>query len=143
MDNCCKKNCNVSKKCSLRHEALNNKGVSRKFKKSYKLEEVQEWKAKKEGSLLQLWHQRPFCQKMSQKKQIWKNKFKGSSQVAITSKTELFVTTLSIFSICKDAWFVDYGTSQHLIFKKKIFSTFEEFTLNHKMYFGNNNIKYV
>jgi len=30
--NRCKKNCNVSEKCNLRHEALNDKGVLRSSK---------------------------------------------------------------------------------------------------------------
>ncbi len=47
--------------------------------------------------------------------------------------------TLSIFAICKDAWFVDFKASQHLTFQKEVFSTFEEFTLSHKIYLGDNN----
>jgi hypothetical protein len=48
------------------------------------------------------------------------------------------VTTLFIFSVCKDAWFIHFGTSQPLTFQKEVFSTFEEFTLNHKVYLGDN-----
>jgi len=46
------------------------------------------------------------------------------------------VTILSISSIYKDAWIINFGTSQHLTFQKEVFSTFEEFTLNHKIYLG-------
>ncbi len=46
---------------------------------------------------------------------------------------------LSISLVCKDAWFIDYGGSQHLTFQKQIFSTFEEFSLNHKVYLGDDN----
>ncbi len=46
------------------------------------------------------------------------------------------MTILSISSVCKDAWFINFGTSQHLTFQKEVFSTFEEFTLNHKIYLG-------
>jgi len=49
------------------------------------------------------------------------------------------VITLSNFSICKDAWFVDSKASQHLIFRKEVFSTFKEFTLSHKIYLEHNN----
>jgi len=49
------------------------------------------------------------------------------------------VIALSIFAICKDARFVDSKASQHLIFQKEVFSTFEEFTLSHKIHLGNNN----
>jgi hypothetical protein len=49
------------------------------------------------------------------------------------------VIVLSIFTICKDAWFVDSKASQHLTFRKEVFSTFEHFTFNHKIYLGDNN----
>lgn len=64
-------------------------------------------KSKREKKNLQLWHQRPFCEKKVTKKKDWKNKLKGSSQVATTSKIEFLMTTLSIYAIYKDAWFVD------------------------------------
>ncbi len=143
MENCCKKNCNVSKKCTLRHETLNDKGVFRKFKRVINWRKFKNEKQKKKGAYYNCGIKGHFVRKCHKKKQGWNNKFKGSSLVAIASKNELLVTTLSISSICKDAWFVDYGASQHLIFKKKIFSTFEEFTLSHKIYFGNNSTEYV
>jgi hypothetical protein len=49
------------------------------------------------------------------------------------------VTTLFIFTIFKDAWFVDSKASQHLTFQKEVFSTFEEFIWSHKVYFEDNN----
>jgi len=51
--------------------------------------------------------------------------FKGSSQVATKKNIELLVIVLSIFLVCRDAWFIDFGTLQHLTFQKEIFSTFE------------------
>jgi hypothetical protein len=71
---------------------------------------------------------------------IGKNKFNGFSQVATIRKIELLVTSLSIFLICRDAWFINFRTSQHLTFQKEVLSTFEEFTLNHKVNLGDNNI---
>jgi hypothetical protein len=51
------------------------------------------------------------------------------------------VTIFLIYEIRRDAWFVDFGASQHLTFNlKEVFSTFEEFTLNHKVYLENNNM---
>ncbi len=50
------------------------------------------------------------------------------------------MTTLFISSVCKDAWFINFGTSQHLTFQKEVFSTFEEFILNHKVYLGDNSM---
>ncbi len=47
---------------------------------------------------------------------------------------------LSISLVCKDAWFIDYEASQHLTFQKEVFSTFEEFSLNHKVYLGDDNM---
>jgi hypothetical protein len=44
-----------------------------------------------------------------------KNKFKGSSQIAIVNKIVL-VIALSISLVCKDAWFIASGASQHLTF---------------------------
>jgi hypothetical protein len=61
-----------------------------------------------------------------------------SSQVATTNKIKLLMTTLFIVVVCRDLWFVDSGTSQHLTFQKEIFSTFEKFPLNHKIYLRNN-----
>jgi len=46
---------------------------------------------------------------------------------------------LSILTIYKNIYFIDFWVSQHLNFQKEIFSTFEEFILIHKIYFGNNN----
>jgi hypothetical protein len=48
---------------------------------------------------------------MSPKKKDWKNKLKGSSQMATTSKIERFMTTLFIYVIYKDTWFVESETS--------------------------------
>jgi hypothetical protein len=45
----------------------------------------------------------------SRKKKIWKNKFKGFSQIDTISKIELVVIFLSISAICRDAWFIDFG----------------------------------
>jgi hypothetical protein len=45
--------------------------------------------------------------------------------------------------ICKDTWFINFRTSQHFTFQKEVFSTFEEFSLGHKVYFGKNNILYM
>lgn len=50
------------------------------------------------------------------------------------------MTILSIYAIYGDAWFVDSETSQHLTFQKEVFSTYEEFTSSHKMYFENNSM---
>jgi hypothetical protein len=78
---------------------------------------------------------------LSQEETILKTKFKGFPQVTSTSKTELLVTVFLIHEICRDAWFVDFGASQHLTFNlKEVFSTFEEFTLNHKVYLEDNNM---
>jgi hypothetical protein len=63
--------------------------------------------------------------------------------VAWTSKTKLLVTVFFIYEIWRDAWFVDFRASQHLTFQKEIFSTFEEFTLNHKVYLEGNNMRDV
>jgi hypothetical protein len=49
-------------------------------------------------------------------------------------KVELLVITLSIFVILKDIWFIDFRASQHFTFQNDIFSTFEEFILNHAKY---------
>jgi hypothetical protein len=68
-----------------------------------------------------------------------KNKFKGSSQVGIVNKIVL-VIALSISLVCNDAWFIDFEASQHLTFQKEIFSSFEEFSLNHKVYLGDENM---
>jgi hypothetical protein len=68
-----------------------------------------------------------------------KNKFEGFSQIIITIKIKLLVTILSISTIFKDAWFIDYRASQHLALQKEIFSTFEEFIWSHKVYFEDNN----
>jgi len=38
------------------------------------------------------------------------------------------VIAFFIYEIFSDAWFVDFGASQHLTFQKEVFSTFEEFT---------------
>jgi hypothetical protein len=35
--------------------------------KGFKLEKIQEWEVEEKRDLLQLWHQRPFCKRMSQK----------------------------------------------------------------------------
>jgi hypothetical protein len=72
-----------------------------------------------------------------------KKKFKGFSQSIITIKTKLLVTILSISTIFKDAWFIDYKASQHLTLQKEVFSTFEEFIWSHKVYFENNSTLYV
>jgi hypothetical protein len=45
------------------------------------------------------------------------------------------VITLFISSICRDAWFVKFGSLQN-----EVFLTFKEFTLNHKIYLGDNNM---
>jgi hypothetical protein len=58
--------------------------------------------------------------------------------MATISKIELLMTTLFIYAIYKDIWFVDFRVSQHLTLLKEVFSTFEEFILHHKIYFGNN-----
>jgi len=50
------------------------------------------------------------------------------------------VIVLSIFSICMNSWFVDSRVLQHLTFWKEIFSTFKEFTLNDKIFIGDNNM---
>jgi hypothetical protein len=57
-----------------------------------------------------------FARKCHKKKKDWKNKFKGSSQVATTKKIELHMIIWSIFAIFRGAWFVDFETSQHLTF---------------------------
>jgi hypothetical protein len=49
------------------------------------------------------------------------------------------MNTLSILTIYKDIYFIDFWTSQYLNFLKEVFSTLEEFILIHKIYFGNNN----
>jgi hypothetical protein len=84
-------------------------------------------------------HQRPLARECHKKKQDLNNKFKGFSQIVTTRKTKNLLTILPIFAICKDTWFVDSKASQHLIFQKEVFLTFEKFSLNHKIYFGNNN----
>jgi hypothetical protein len=48
------------------------------------------------------------------------------------------VSLLSIFAICRDTWFIYFETSQYFIAQKEVFSTFEEFTLSHKIYLGDN-----
>jgi hypothetical protein len=53
-------------------------------------------------------------QNIPRKKRL-KNKFKGYSQIAIMNKIVL-VIALSISLVCKDAWFIDSGASQHLTF---------------------------
>jgi len=68
-----------------------------------------------------------------------KNKFKGFSQVGIVNKIVL-VIVLSISSVCNDAWFIHSEASQHLTFQKEIFSTFEDFFLNYKVYLGDDNM---
>jgi hypothetical protein len=45
---------------------------------------------------------------------------------------KLLMTTLFIYVVCKDAWFVNSEATQHLAFQKKKNSTYEEFPLNHK-----------
>ncbi len=89
------------------------------------MEEIQEWSVE-ERSLLQLWHQRPSCKRISQEKKDLKNKFKGSSHVAIINKI-VFVIVLFISLVCKDAWFIDSGTSQHLTFQKEILQRLKNF----------------
>ncbi len=69
-----------------------------------------------------------------------RNKFKGFSQIITTIKTKLLVTILSISTIFKDAWFINYRASQHLTFQKEVFSTFEEFIWSHKVYFEDNSL---
>jgi len=49
------------------------------------------------------------------------------------------MTILSNFTICRDTWFDDFRALQHLAFQKEVFSTFENFPLNHKMYLGDYN----
>ncbi len=46
---------------------------------------------------------------------------------------------LSILAIYKNTWFIDYKASQHLTFRKEVFSTFEEYDLRDKIYVGDNN----
>ncbi len=48
------------------------------------------------------------------------------------------MTIVFIFSVCRDAWFVDSRVSQHLTFQEEVFWTFEKFTLNPKIYLGDN-----
>jgi hypothetical protein len=71
---------------------------------------------------------------------IGKNRFKGFSQIATTKKIELLMTSSSISRICKDAWFINSRASQHLTFRRKYYQPLRNFTLNHKVYFGDNNI---
>jgi hypothetical protein len=47
------------------------------------------------------------------------------------------MTILSNFTFCRNTWFDDSRALQHLAFQKEVFSTFENFPLNHKMYLGN------
>ncbi len=81
-----------------------------------------------------------FAKECNKKNNIGKNKFKGFSQVTTIRKIELLVISLSISKICRDAWFINSRASQHLTFQKEVLSTFEEFTLNHKIYLRDNNI---
>jgi hypothetical protein len=50
------------------------------------------------------------------------------------SQIDLLVTILSVIVIWKNIWYIDYRVSQHLTFQNEIFSTFEEFILNHAKY---------
>jgi hypothetical protein len=50
------------------------------------------------------------------------------------------VIIVFIYLVYKDAWFVDFGVSQHLTFQKGVFWTFENVTLNHKVYLEDNNM---
>jgi hypothetical protein len=68
-----------------------------------------------------------------------KKQTQGSSQVATLNKTKLLVIIVFISSVCRDAWFVDSRASQHLTFQEEVFWTFENFTLNHKVYLRDNN----
>ncbi len=77
MDNCCKKNYNVSEKCNLKDEALNSKSVSRKFKKIInwrKFKKVINWrkfkneKQKKKGAYYNCGIKGHFVRKGHQKK---------------------------------------------------------------------------
>jgi hypothetical protein len=77
---------------------------------------------------------------VTRRNNIGKTKFKGFSLVATTRKIELLVNSLSISKICRDAWFINSRASQHLTFQKEVLSTFEECTLNHEVYIGDNNI---
>ncbi len=45
---------------------------------------------------------------------------------------------LFIFAFFRDAWFINFETSQYFTSQKEVFSTFEEFTLSHKVYLGDN-----
>jgi hypothetical protein len=82
-----------------------------------------------------------FVGECHKKRQDWKNTFKGLSQITTTNKIQLLVIAkLSIFAICKDSCFVGSRVSQHLTFQRKVFSTFEEFTLSHEIYLGDNNM---
>ncbi len=47
---------------------------------------------------------------------------------------------LAISLVCKDAWFINSGASQHLTFQKEVLSTFQEFSLNLKVYLGDENM---
>jgi hypothetical protein len=79
---------------------------------------------KKKGACYNCGTKRHFVKECHEKKQNWKNKFKGFSKVDTTSKTKFLVVILSFFAIFKDAWFVDLRASQHLTFLKEILSNF-------------------
>ncbi len=95
-------------------------------------------KVEQENNFLQLWHQRPLCKRLSQEETILKNQIQRF--LTSTSKTKLLVIAFFIYEIFRDAWFVDFGASQHLTFQKEVFSTFEEFTWSHKIYLEDNNM---
>jgi hypothetical protein len=62
---------------------------------------------------------------VTKRNKIGRTNSKVFHKVALTSKNEFLMIDLSISSICRDAWFVDFGASQHLTFQKEVFSTFK------------------
>jgi hypothetical protein len=68
-------------------------------------------KEKKKGTCHNCGTKGHLVKECHKKKQNWKNKFKGSSQVATINKIEFLMTSLSISTLYKDAWFVDFGVS--------------------------------
>ncbi len=123
-----------------KHETLTIKAVSRKFKRVVDRKKFKNEKQKKKGAYYNCATKGHFAKECNKTNNIGKNKFKGFSQVTTTRKIELLVISLSISKICRDAWFINSRASQHLTFQKEVLSTFEEFTLNHKIYLRDNNI---
>ncbi len=77
-----------------KHEALNVKGVFEKFKKLIDWRDFKYEKQKKKGTCYNYGIKGHFARKCHKKKQDWKNKFKGSSQVTTTNSNWLELSIL-------------------------------------------------